>query len=79
MVYALDERASIRQALVDAGFSDAQVASCQSLIEAERVSEALKPLYAHRREALAGLRRYGRQIDCLDYLISSLKKKEAQK
>ena len=79
MVHALDERRHAYQALIDSGLADEQAKRCQSLIAANRDGEALAMLRAHRRAIVSELHRCGRQIDCLDYVIASLKESKQRK
>ena len=63
--------------LEDAG-CDAQFAErFLALEQAGQYQEQLKLLSHHRRQLLDSLHREGRRIDCLDYLVYQLEKRQA--
>lgn len=65
---------SIIQNLKDAGCDEDTIKAFIKDIRAEKISEGLKLLSAHRRTLLRHLHEEQKQIDCLDYLVYQLEK-----
>ena len=72
-MYKYNEDAVI-QNLKDAGCDEDRIKAFIKDIRAEKVSDGLKLLSAHRRTLLIHLHEDQKQIDCLDYLIYQLEK-----
>lgn len=74
MAEAKDVRGRIYQNLVDAGCGQQMAERCMILIQENKRSELLNMLSAHRKNLLDQMHASQKQIDCLDYLVYSLKK-----
>lgn len=68
---------AIVQNLIDAGCGSETVAAIMEDFRAEKISEGLKLLAAHRRLLLDNLHKEQKQIDCLDYLVYKMKKENS--
>ncbi|RDB62264.1 hypothetical protein C1878_08000 [Gordonibacter sp. 28C] len=76
MVEASDVESILRQNLMDAGCAPELVSQCMSQVRACNVSSAHRLLEGHRSALLDELHQAQRKIDCLDYLLHELNKKE---
>lgn len=65
---------SIYQNLVDAGCDESTTEKCMLLVKNGRLVDMLPILTKHRKCLLDSVHKGQKQIDCLDYLIYSLKK-----
>ena len=66
---------AVIQNLIDAGCGGDTAVTIFDDIRAGRISECLKLLSEHRRSLLDKLHKAQKQIDCLDYLVYQLEKK----
>lgn len=71
-----DTYGSIYQNLIDAGCSQQMVECCMALIQEKDMPELFKQLSTHRQYLLDQVHVYQKEIDCLDYLIYTLKKQK---
>lgn len=71
-----DMHGSIYQNLIDAGCDESVTENCMLLVKDGRVFDILPILAKHRRSLLDSVHTSQKQIDCLDYLIYSLKKQK---
>lgn len=72
----MDEKQALIQNLTDAG-CDAQLKEqFILLVEQDRKKEALTLLAKHRKDLLERCHAAEKKIDCLDYLVYRMKKKE---
>lgn len=69
----------IRQNLIDAGCDPQMIESCMDDFTAGAPGKMLPKLAKHRRTLLETLHREQKQIDCLDYLVYAIEKKEREK
>ena len=67
------ENALIRN-LLDAGCSDSCAASVARLVQAGRLSDALREMKVIRCDLMDELHQSQRRVDCLDYLIRQTEK-----
>ena len=70
---------ALRDNLEDAGCGPEVTARFLALEQSGQYREQLKLLSDHRRQLLDSLHREGRRIDCLDYLVYQLEKRQAGK
>lgn len=73
MTEANDTHDSIYQNLMDAGCSEGTIERCMALVHEKNISALLKQLSNHRKHLLDKVHVHQKEIDCLDYLIYSLK------
>ena len=76
MAEAKDTYGSISQNLIDAGCSGQTVEHCMALLRERDMPELFKQLSKHRRHLLDQVQIHQKEIDCLDYLIYTLKKRK---
>ena len=76
MAEAHDTYKSIYQNLIDAGCDDSITEKCMLLVKEGRIFDMLSILTKHRKCLLDSVHKGQEQIDCLDYLIYSLKKQK---
>lgn len=76
MAEASDIREKLYQNLVDAGCCQEMVAQCMDLICERRTAELTALLSRHRAALLEAVHENQRRIDCLDFLIHHLGKRE---
>lgn len=74
MAEANDMYGSIYQNLIDAGCSRQEIQQCMTLVHEKNMSELLWQLSEHKKHLLNQVHIHQKEIDCLDYLIYSLKK-----
>lgn len=75
MAEAKDIHGSIYQNLIDAGCSRQTAERCMALIQERDMPELFKQLSKHRKHLLDQIHAHQKEIDCLDYLIYTLKGK----
>ena len=68
------DETAIRQNLIDAGCGQELIKKFMEDFKHGRTAEELKLLAAHRRKLLDELHREQKRIDCLDYLVYTMKK-----
>ncbi len=76
MPEATNEAQCFYENLVDIGLQQETVARCVQLQREGRSRELLLILQNSRRELLAGIHAEQKKLDCLDYLLYQLRKKE---
>ena len=76
MTEAHDTYKSIYQNLIDSGCEESITEKCMLLVKEERIFDMLPILTKHRKHLLDSVHTGQNQIDCLDYLIYSLKKQK---
>ncbi len=76
MPEATNEAQCFYENLVDIGLRQETVARCVQLQREGRSRELLLILQNSRRELLAGIHAEQKKLDCLDYLLYQLRKKE---
>lgn len=76
MAEAKDTYGSISQNLIDAGCSQQTVEHYMALIQERNMPELFKQLSKHRRYLLDQVHIHQKEIDCLDYLVYTLKKQK---
>lgn len=74
MAEAHDTYKKILNNLIDAGCDESVTAKCMQLVKEGRMFEIFPILTEHRKCLLDSVRKGQKQIDCLDYLLYSLKK-----
>ena len=74
MTEAHDTYKRIYQNLMDARCDESMTEKCMLLVKESRSFDMLPILTKHRKCLLDSLHKGQKQIDCLDYLIYSLKK-----
>lgn len=74
MPHAADADSVLRQNLVDAGCGPEIVRQCMALARRRDQAELMRVLSRHRRTLLDTLHQSEKRIDCLDYLVYTLKK-----
>lgn len=79
MAEANDKYGRIYQNLVDAGYNQKTIQCCMKLAQENNVEELLSQLYVYRKHLIEQTHNYQENIDCLDYLIYSLKKPNENK
>lgn len=70
----INTKSALTENLSDAGCSETIISQCLLLADENKTSELLGLLSKHRSELLDTLHRSQNQIDCLDYLIYTMKK-----
>lgn len=65
---------TIKQNLKDAGCNSARINNFLALQESGKISEQLYLLSEHRRLLLNAIHKKQKNLDCLDYLIFTIKK-----
>ena len=73
---ANNEAQSFYENLMDIGFSDEMITRLVLLQKEGRNRELLGALQSSRRDLLANIHTEQKKLDCLDYLVNWLKKKE---
>lgn len=76
MVEAYDTYKNIYQNLIDAGCDKSITEKCMLLVKEGWIFDMLPILTKHRKCLLDSVHKSQKQIDCLDYLIYSLKKQK---
>lgn len=76
MAEANDTYTIIHQNLIDAGCEAAMIEKCLLLAKSGKALDMLPLLINHRKRLLDYVHNGQKQIDCLDYLIYSLKKQK---
>lgn len=76
MANATDKQAVFEQALSDAGFGDARKAECCECYEEGDWNTLSKLLQSQKNALLDKVHEGQKQIDCIDYLTYSLKRKQ---
>ena len=79
MAEANDKYGRIYQNLVDAGCNQKTIQCCMKLAQENNVEELLSPVDVYRKHLIEQTHNYQENIDCLDYLIYSLKKPNENK
>ena len=79
MAEANDKYGIIYQNLVDAGCNQKTIQRCMKLAQENNVEELLSQLCVYRKHLMEQTHNYQENIDCLDYLIYSLKKSNENK
>ena len=79
MAEANDKYGRIYQNLVDAGCNQKTIKSCMKLAQENNVEALLSQLCMYRKHLMEKTHNYQENIDCLDYLIYSLKKSNENK
>lgn len=74
MPEASDTQGILRQNLIDAGCDQELVQRCVALTQEEKTAEVLRILSRHRQTLLDTVHWGEKQIDCLDYLVYTIKK-----
>lgn len=74
MAQALDALGILHQNLTDAGCDERTIEQCMALAKAKKQADILPLLSGHRAALLQTVRTGQRQIDCLDFLVYSMKK-----
>ena len=74
MAEASDTEGILRQNLIDAGCDSGIVQQCMELARGQRTEEMKRILTRHRRTLLDTVHQSEKWIDCLDYLVYTLKK-----
>lgn len=75
MPEASDTQGILRQNLIDAGCDQELAQRCAALTQGEKTAEVLRILSRHRQTLLDAVHRGEKQIDCLDYLVYTIKKR----
>ena len=78
MANANDENAVFRENLSDAGISPSDIDQCIKMKQSNDSVPLRRFLDEHRKQLLHSLHQYSKRIDCLDYLLYSLKKAEEE-
>ncbi|MCD8218541.1 MAG: hypothetical protein LUD01_11010 [Clostridiales bacterium] len=78
MPEANNEAQCFYQNLIDIGFEEEMVSFCTRLKTEDRNNDLLITLQNRRRDLLRQIHEERRKIDCLDYLVCQLKKKEGE-
>lgn len=73
-MYAVQNSEAVIQNLKDAGCDAGTIEIFMDAIKNGKIESGLKLLSAHRRILLDGLHKEQKKIDCLDYLIYTIKK-----
>ncbi|HIZ16966.1 MAG TPA: hypothetical protein H9675_05315 [Firmicutes bacterium] len=76
MAEAYDTYRIIYQNLIDAGCNENMIEKCMVFVKQGKAFDMLPILSKHRKSLLASVHIGQKQIDCLDYLIYSLKKQK---
>lgn len=71
-----DKYGRVRQNLIDAGCDQQTTDSCMACFDEGNMAKMLPALAKHRRALLEALHREQKHIDCLDYLVYTIEKKE---
>ena len=79
MAEANDKYGRIYQNLVDAGCNQKTIQRCMKLAQENNVEALLSQFYVYRKDLIEQTHNYQENIDCLDYLIYSLKKPNENK
>lgn len=74
MPEASDTKGILRQNLIDAGCDQELAQRCVVLTQGEKTAEVLRILSRHRQTLLDTVHQGEKQIDCLDYLVYTIKK-----
>ncbi len=76
MPEANNEAQRFYENLVDIGFSDEMISSCVLMQNEGRNKELLRALQNSRRDLLTNIHTEQKRLDCLDYLVNWLNKRE---
>ncbi len=79
MFHATDTDGILRQNLVDAGCSPEIIQQCMELAREQNQAELMRVLSSHRRMLLNAVHQNEKRIDCLDYLLYTLEKRNKPK
>ena len=74
MAEATDRQGLFLQNLKDAGCTEATVSKCLTLAANNEMDELLRLLSGHKKELLKAVHTKQKEIDCLDFLIYTLRK-----
>ena len=74
MAQALDALGILHQNLVDAGCDEETTERCMALAKEHRKDDIFPLLSAHRAALLNAIHTGQRQIDCLDFLVYTMRK-----
>lgn len=74
MAEANDKRGLLLQNLEDAGCSEETVQKCMTMAEKDDVVGLLRLLSCHKKVLLQMVHTKQKEIDCLDYLIYTIRK-----
>lgn len=74
-----DAQGILRQNLIDAGCGAEAVQTCMALAQEKKTADLMRVLSRHRRMLLDSLHQSEQRIDCLDYLVYTLKKQTESK
>ena len=75
MAQALDVLGILHQNLLDAGCDEGTIERCMTLAREEKEEDIFPLLYSHRTALLETVHTGQKQIDCLDFLVYTMKKK----
>lgn len=75
MAQALDTLGILHQNLVDAGCDEKMTEQCMTLAKEHRKGDIFPLLSAHRTALLKAVHTDQRRIDCLDFLVYTMRKK----
>ena len=78
MAEASDTMGILHQNLIDAGCSEDLTETCMEYAKANRWNRLLPLLSRQRSRLLDSVRNGQRQIDCLDFLVYNINKKQNQ-
>lgn len=78
MPEASDTQGILRQNLIDAGCGADTIRRCMDLARKRERRELLRVLSRHRRALLNAVHEGEKRIDCLDYLVYQIEKRENQ-
>lgn len=79
MPEASDTQGILRQNLIDAGCGLELTQWCVALTQGEKTAEVLRILSRHRQTLLDMVHQGEKQIDCLDYLIYTIKNRRNER
>ena len=73
---ALNKEELLLQNLKDAGCDEKLIKICVDFIQEEKTEELKKILSSHKNKMMKDIRTKQKEVDCLDYLLYSLEKKQ---
>ena len=76
MAEASDTQGILRQNLLDAGCGSDTISQCMDLAQRGKQADLLRVLTGHRRELLRLIHQNEKRIDCLDYLLYQIEKRD---
>ncbi len=74
MANAMNALAILHESLIDAGCDEKTTEQCMALAKEHKQADILPLLSAHRASLLNTVHTSQRQIDCLDFLVYTMKK-----